>query len=370
MTERARGAYVIGLVLGLVVFALAGGLALPPLAAHGDFGEQWAAARVALDGGDPYDVETWRADAARLAGRASDAAAFVYPPYVTFALAPLALLPLGIAATAWVAGSLLIAALGVGALLRRYPPAHPLVALAIGFAIFASGASLLALAQGQWDLLLLGAIAWGAAAVARGGRSSGIAVLLLAKPQLAPLALLGFARAASGTARRRFAIGVAIGCAAIALTLVRADWWLEWARGAAGFQAARPIRTATIGTLFEPLGLLAPVLTVALIALVVGVSLRTSAPRALPLWLATSVLVAPYVQAYDHALLIAPLAMATSATGRTNARSAAAIALAGVAILVIGDAVIATATVAAGHDVLGALTPLAIWLLVWLAGRA
>src|SRR5512142_3432874 len=52
----SRRAYVVGLALGLALFALAGGARIPPVAAHGDFAEQWAAARVVLEGGDPYQT--------------------------------------------------------------------------------------------------------------------------------------------------------------------------------------------------------------------------------------------------------------------------------------------------------------------------
>ena len=361
----AGRAYLVGLGLGLVVLAFAGGTQMPPLATHGDFAEQWAAARVVLEGGDPYDTVTWRADAARLAGRASDSAAFIYPPYVTLALVPLAALPLSAAATLWVVASLVVAALGVGRLLRAFPP-HPLVALGVGFSLLASGGALLALAQGQWDLLLVGALSWAIVALGRAGRDASVATLLLAKPQLAPLVLLGLARASTGLARRRYIIGVAASLAFVAATVVRLDWWTEWLQASLRFGGRPPIRTATIATLFEPLGLWSPFAVVVLLAIVVIVSIRSDRTNSLPRWVCAGVLIAPYAQAYDHVLLIAPLVMATA--GPAGGRRYVLAAL-GIVVLVVGDLVIAGMTASEGHDIGGALVPLAIWLIVVVATR-
>lgn len=362
----SRRAYVVGLALGLALFALAGGARIPPVAAHGDFAEQWAAARVVLEGGDPYQTATWRADAARLAGRASDSAAFVYPPYVAFALIPLGLLPVDVAATLWIALSIAVAALGVSALLRSFPPPHPLVSLGVGFAVLASGGSLLALAQGQSDLLLLGVLSWSISMLVAERRTSGAAAFLLAKPQLAPVALLALARSATPIALRRYVVGLAVAFALIAATLVRLDWWREWASASLRFQADPPIRAATIATLFEPLGVWSVAAIALTLAVVVVLSVRADAAASLSRWLAAGVLIAPYTQAYDHVLLIAPLVTATS---RGAGRARAALAAAGIIVLVAGDLVLAWLTARAGHDVGAAIVPLAIWVIVVLATR-
>lgn len=364
ITDTAR-AYAAGLCLGLMVLALAGGLSVPPLAVHGDFAEQWAASRFALEGGNPYDTTAWRDAAARLAGRASDATAFAYPPYVTIALLPLAALPLEIAATIWVAASLLLSALALRSLLRALPPLHPLIALAFGFALFASGASLLALAQGQSDLLLFAGVAWSIAALKRGGDIAPGAVTLLLKPQLAPFTLLGLARATSGHARRRLAIGIGIALALIGITVVpRMEWWTDWVRGIATFQSAPPIRSATLATLTAPFGLVGVIAMLTIITVSVGLALRLPRIASLPVWLATSVLIAPYAQSYDHLLLLPAVVLASGMAARRSQRAAAIVAGSGVATLVLGGSIIAGATASAGHDVLGALVPLAVWCLV------
>ncbi len=356
-------AYLAGLAVGLVFVALAGGLNVPPLATHGDFAEQWTAARIVLNGGDPYDATTWRADAARLAGRASDAAAFVYPPYVTLALTPFALLPLPVAATVWIVLSVMAAAIALRRLLQEYP-AHPLAAFGYGLALLASGPAVLALAQGQWDFLLLASVCYAGVGALRSGPSIAAASLLVAKPQIAPFALIGLARSCDDATRRRLGIALGIVLTAIVLTAIRLDWWGEWLRGAFGFQAARPIRTTTIGTLLEPLGLVGAALVLVLIALAVTIAWRARGPAALAPWLAASVLLAPYVQAYDHLLLVPPVAIATA-----RARSGAFLAVIAILVLIAGEFAVAAVTLDTGRDVVGALVPLTIWALVILAAK-
>jgi hypothetical protein len=367
LTSGCR-AYVAGLALGALVLMFAGAISLPPLAAHGDFAEQWAAARMVLEGGHPYDPVTWRAGAARLAGRASDAIVFVYPPYVTLALVPLAALPLPIAATLWVGATLVIAALAVGALLRAYPPSHPLVAMMFGAALMSSTPSLLALGQGQWDFLLLAVVSRALVTVANEGRSSASALALLFKPQLAPLVLVAFARAATGRARVDFIAAGAVAVVLIAGTVVAVlPWWTAWLRGLTSFAAAQPIRTTTLAsTLDALLGPASAIVLVAVIATVtaIGLALPSQRPATLAAWIATAVLIAPYIQTYDHLLLLAPLVVATSAVALRSGGASLAVAMVGVALLVFGDLAAAATTMARGDDLFGALIPLAIWALV------
>ncbi len=362
MTDRG---YVAGLALGLVVLAFAGAIALPPLAAHGDFAEQWAAARFTLDGGDPYDPSTWRDAAARLAGRASDARSFVYPPYVTAALVPLALLPLPGAAAVWVGTSLVLAAVAFGRLLRAYGVSHPIATFAFGLTLLASGPTLLAIAQGQWALLLVAAVAWAAADRPRAGAPFASLVLLF-KPQLAPLAIVGFVRESAGPARRRMLIAVAAAVGLVAISVAtQAQAWIAWYRGIGGFAASQPVRTTTLATSLEALvGVAGPFVAATIVIVAIAVCLVV--PRgdaALALWLATAVLIAPYIQAYDHLLLLPPLAIATAVTARRGG-PAVAIAVAGCVLLIGGGLLAAGATMARGGDVFGAIVPLAVWSLV------
>ncbi|HET7701232.1 MAG TPA: glycosyltransferase 87 family protein [Candidatus Limnocylindria bacterium] len=363
MTGRA---YLAGLALAAAVLALAGALTIPPLAARGDFAEQWAAARFTLDGGDPYDPAVWRDAAARLAGRASDARAFVYPPYVTLALVPFALVPLPVAATAFVAVSAALAAVAVGRLLQASGIAHPVSAFAFGFTLLASGPAILAIAQGQWDLLLVAAVASGASA-RLAGRAPFAALALVLKPQLAPLSILGFVRETAGPARRRLLVALGAVLAAIALTAVAVfPLWQAWLRGAGSFAASPPVRTTTLATTLEALAGPTGALVAALLA-VTAIGVCLAAPRGdatLALWLATAVLVAPYIQAYDQLLLLPPLVLASAAAARRPGPLHLVVALAGCGLLTVGGLAASAVTMSRGADLFGALVPLAIWLLV------
>jgi len=363
--DRPYGA---GILFGLLALAIVGALTYPPLAARGDFVEQWAAARIVIEGHHPYEPATWRDDAARLAGRASDSPVFIYPPYVALALTPLALLPREFAATLWVVASVAIAAFALRALLLTFPPAHPLASAGYGIAVVASGPALLALAQGQWDFLLLAAVCACAVTLARGRAPTIGAAALLFKPQLAPFILLAIAASTHGPQRRRFVGAVGIALALIAMTVVALpSWWSSWYRGAIGFSGALPIRTTTLATTFETLlgaaGAVGAVIVV-LVAVGVALSFRAGTPAHLAIWLATAVLVAPYVQAYDHLLLLAPLAVAAAVAGRRSRRTAWMLASAGLIVLVVLATLSAGLTTARGRDVIGAFVPLAIWLLV------
>jgi hypothetical protein len=352
-------AYAAGLAVGIIVLVAIGAITLPPLASHGDFAEQWSAARLILEGGQPYDPATWQASAARLAGRASDSAVFIYPPYVALALVPLATLPVAAAATLWVAAGLIFAVLGIRSLLRMYVPPHPAVGALIGLTLVTSGPALLTLAQGQWGFLL---VACGAAAVIAqrgddGPTGAAAMVPFLLKPQLAPLVVLAFARGYGGRARRPY-LGV-IGAAALVILvtiLALPSWWLGWYEGAIGFAATHPIRTTTLATTSEALlgaggPIVAAAATITAVAVALAFDRRGDAHAAV--WLATAVLVAPYIQAYDHLLLVVPLVIAIGLAGRRSPRASLVIAFAGAAMLVVGATASAEITIRSGRDVVG-----------------
>jgi len=366
-------AFVAGLALGLVVLFAVGAVAIPPLASHGDFAEQWSAARLILEGGQPYDSSTWREGAARLAGRASDSPVFIYPPYAALAFVPLAAIPIGAAAVLWLGAGVLFAALGVRALLHAYPPPHVLLGALFGFLLLASGPSLLTLAQGQWGFALIASASAGCVALAhrRPATAAGAALAFLFKPQLAPLVLLAFARALDGAARWRFVAVIGVAALVILSTIVAFPrWWVDWYQGVAGFVAAHPVRTTTLATTAEALvGPIGAVVAAVVTLIAVGTSLAFGrrSDAHLPVWLATAVLVAPYVQAYDHVVLLVPLAIAVGVTAKRSRTTSFAIAAIGAAVLVLGATASSALTIARGQDTVGALVPAAIWLLVVIA---
>jgi hypothetical protein len=144
-------------------------------------------------------------------------------------------------------------------------------------------------------------------------------------------------------------------------------WWTAWLRGLTGFAAAQPIRTTTLAsTLDALLGPASAIVLVAVIATVtaIGLALPSQRPATLAAWIATAVLIAPYIQTYDHLLLLAPLVVATSAVAVRSGGASLAVAMVGVALLVFGDLAATATTMARGHDLFGALIPLVIWALV------
>ena len=363
-------AFAAGLAVGLIFLVAIGAVGLPPLASRGDFAEQWSAARLILEGGQPYDSGTWQASAARLAGRASDSPVFIYPPYVALALVPVAAIPLAAAATLWVTAGVLLAAFAIRWLLRSYPPPHPAIAAFIGLTLAASGPSLLALAQGQWGFFHI-ASAVAAAAAQRRGRAATTAVSLVPfflKPQLAPFVVLAFARAQAGARRWRYLAVVGVAALVILATIVVVPtWWVDWYRGIVAFTATHPLRTTTLATTFEALfgaaGALAAAAAV-IVAVAIALVFEPRSDVALAVWLATAVLVAPYIQAYDHVLLLVPLVIAVGVAARRSQRTAFAIAAIGVPVLLIAATASDALTIARGHDVVGALVPAVMWLLV------
>jgi alpha-1,2-mannosyltransferase len=356
-----------------MALSLIGAVTVPPLAAHGDFAEQWAAARSILEGSQPYDPTTWHGLAARLAGRASDSPVFIYPPYVALALVPLAVFPVATAATVWLLAGLVLAALALRGLIAQRPSGGVLLPALFGFALVSSGPSLLALAQGQLDFVLLAAIAAGTAAILRthAVAAGAASVVLLLKPQLAPLVILAFARALDGPRRGTYLWVVSGGIAAILITVaIVPSWWLGWLRGLTALAGAQPIRTTTLATTFEalagPTGIVLAALVV-ISAVAISLAFDRRSEGHLVVWLATAVLIAPYVQAYDHLLLIVPLALASGVLAPRAPRVAVGVGMAGAAILFVGAPFAAAVTIARGQDTVGALIPLAVWLLLVVA---
>lgn len=348
----------------LAGFGLAGGDGL--LAARGDFAEIWAGSRAIVLGRDPYDTATWTATLAELAGRFTPVPAFVYPPYVALALLPLALLPLGTAALAWTAFGVSAASVALGAAVRSFG-VPPRAAFLLGFALLASGPAAATYAQGQWDFFVL-AFTLGAATLARrfpllAGVAAGA---VLAKPQLALFSLWALVRASRARPGLGFGVGLAIVAAAIALTIAATPaWWASWLGSATtGFVSVRPLRAATLGTLLvEPLGLAGALAAAAIVFGLVAIALYFDGRGApgLAVGLTLGVAAAPYAQAYDHLLLIAPLAIASGAAARRSVRRAELIAGTGVIILVVVWTALYAGVVERGSDPYGALIPLAVF---------
>lgn len=103
-----------------------------------DFSGIWAGPRALASGHDPYDPSTWHTTAFALQGQVPQTVVYGYPGYVAIALLPLALLPLPAAAIIWAVGGIALAAVALGALLRRVAPGLPVVHGLFGATLFLS----------------------------------------------------------------------------------------------------------------------------------------------------------------------------------------------------------------------------------------
>jgi hypothetical protein len=354
--------FAVGLVIGALVLLALGMVerraALLPVS---DFAGIWAGGRAVVSGADPYDAATWSATARRSGTQPPDTAVYGYTPWIAFAMAPLALAPLGIAALLWSIGGIAAAVAGVLVLMRARPvPAYAMVM--VGVALLASQPALTSFMVGQWTFLLVGALAFAVAAALDARPSAAVALAAsLAKPQLWLLALPAILVRAPRAALPFTAIVAAM---VIGTSLAMPHWWSAWATHVAPARVTDPPRAATLGSLFAqavgPAGpplAYAAVLTIGLVA-VWRFGARSDA--ALAILIATSLLAAPYAWSYDWLLLIVPLIIGTSALAPVRPRRALILTLGGATALLILAPVLYGVAVVRGRETLGVLVPLAV----------
>lgn len=351
-------AYVVGLGLGLAILAGAGfETARETSVGRSDFAVIWTGSRALLDGGDPYEASSFQATAARYGTSRATIPIETYPPWVTVAFVPLALLDLPVAALVWSLGGAALASLSFGALLRSAAPSLPVVHTLAGLTLFASQPAIGTLVTGQWTFVLVAALSVVILALRRGHpRYAALATLpLLAKPQLFPFFLwaTGFATLARRPRQVSFAV---LGSAAWLVVLLGSavlvpGWTGAWLARVVIGVALDDRTTPTIAhwpsAAFGPAGVLvtASVLVAALAAA------RWSDPRTdsgLAVWLGVSLLLATYIRSYDQLLFVVPLALAAGSAGAASARRGVAIAVSGFGILLLGSIVL-YGTVAAGR---------------------
>ena len=307
----------------------------------GDFSQLWAGARVFVTGGDPYDPATWPGRVQELGGQDAVTPVFVYPPWVLFVLAPLGLLELQLAATAWIAATLIFAAVGLFLLLAQTAPRLPLAHTTIAFALVGSQPGIVAFYSGQWSFFLVGALALLSVFLHRRRQSlaalCGVAMLI--KPQLFLLAAPTLLRIAIARRQRRLIGGLVLlaTMAALASAVLFPRWWEPWSGVAAG--RGGNIRAASLPNamrdVFGDPGLVA---AIALVAGLIGLAFAFSpaSDAAWPVWLTVSVNAAPYVFVYDQVILLAPLALAAGILARDRPGRSLLVTSVGVAILVVG----------------------------------
>lgn len=338
----AGSAFLLGLAAGLVMLWQFGFLQVwQSNVFGGDFSQFWAGARVFVTGGDPYDPLTWPGRVRELGGQDAVTPVLVYPPWVLFVLAPLGLLELQLAATVWIAATLIFAAAGLFLLLVQAAPRLPLAHTAIAFALVGSQPGIVAFYSGQWSFFLVGALALLSLFLHR--RRQSLAALcgaaMLIKPQLFLLAGPTLLRIAVRRRQRGLVAGLALLAvvAAAASAVLFPRWWEPWS--SVPTERAGHIRAASLPNamrdVFGDLGLVA---AIALLAGLIGLAFAFSpaSDAAWPVWIAVSVNAAPYVFVYDQVILLVPLAIAAGILGRDRPGRALFVTSLGVATLAVG----------------------------------
>ncbi|MCA1683419.1 MAG: DUF2029 domain-containing protein [Actinobacteria bacterium] len=373
--RRADIAFFTSAAIALLLLVAVGGLQrrLEMIGAD-DLSRIWAGPRAYLAGGDPYDPATWRVMTRALGTLEPDTPVFIYPPWVTVALIPLAALPLNVASVVWLAGSVAAGLAGLRLLLRAYLPGA-VGAHALGPAmLLLSWVGALSLVIGQWGLILVGALS--ATAVwldAHPRRAGAVATALIAKPQLFILAAPAIAlHALWPVAGRIPRAGGHFVATAVALTLalvgiawiVIPSWWPTWILRIGAVQLG-PDSDTVPGLLFALGGPsapgFAPLIVVPLVAL--GLAFHPRSAAWLPVWLSLSLIVAPYMNSYDQIVLVVPIVMAAGIARGSRVASRAVLAV-GALILIVVTPVMYEVALRRHSETLGAIVPLAAYGLV------
>ena len=323
--RRADVAYLVGLgvgLAGLVIFF--GNLRIAMLGVD-DFATIWAGPRAFLLGFDPYDPVGWRATQVSVgAGTNLFSAVYLYPPWVTIALVPFALLSTRDGVVIWTVLGMLSAVIAMRALLRAHLPAVDWAHGVVGLLLMISAPAAVTFLTGQWTFFFVAALA-AIVLCLRAERpvAAGLlALAMLVKPPLFVFAALGLAvralwpRGADPASGRRFVlVALGAGVTAIAISwLVIPSWWPSWFEHIAVVQVG--IEPVTIQTLFFQLfgpngGWLAPPVILAMVFAALQFDPRSEAW--LPVWLALSIAGVIYANTYDLLLLLVPIVLAAGA---------------------------------------------------------
>ena len=369
--------------IALLVLAVLAWLALAligwPASAYrdNDFASLWIMGRMLLTGGDQYDyasyVEAHRAIGSRALTIVLPDTASFYPLTTALIAVPYALLPLALAAPAWLVTQAAFAIAALVMLARRLVPATfrrdafvlvGLTAATQSAWLMAGGGNLggfiLGLAASATTLLLAGHPAL--AGVAAGA-------ILIVKPQpllIAMFAVLLAVQRRDAIRMTAAALGVAV--VALALTIALRPGWIgeflaQTPRVAA--YASRTRQSTVFGLLGPELAWLAWLIVVAAVAALVLWVVRARPP--LPLVAGASVAVslfcAPYGWSYDHlTLAITAAAVIALVAPFERARLAALLALT-VAFVIVPWTTYALAF-QRGEESLSALVPAAMFAVV------
>jgi len=323
--RRTDAAYAAGLALGLAGLLVFFGNLRSAMLGIDDFATIWTGPRAFLLGLELYDPTTWRDTAVRIGtAHIPDNAVYVYPPWVTIALAPFALLSSSTASVVWTVIGMGTAIVAMRALLQAYLSDVDWAHGVIGFLLTISAPAAVTFLTGQWTFIFVAALA----AIVLFLRSRRpvpaglLAVIMLVKPPLFVFAALGLAVRALWprgpvvrTGRRFVLVAVGAGIATIAISwLILPSWWPAWLQHVAAVQVT--IEPVTIQTLFIQLfgpngAWLAPPAILAMVFAALQFDPRSDGW--LPVWLTLSSAGVVYSNTYDLLLLLVPIVLAAGA---------------------------------------------------------
>jgi len=375
--RRADLAYWAAVGAGVLFIALLGPLARRLEMVHfNDFSGVWSGARALVLGVDPWDPTQYYGFAVSVGTKTPDALVYDYWPWVGYAVAPLAMVPLEVAGWIWMLLSMTCAALALRGLLRAFVPARPVVHAAFGTALFIGQPSFHAIVLGQWSLLLMSGVAATVLALraARPRLAAVPSLIFLAKPQVMIITAVGLAYGAvrEPIFRRYVAFALVLAGAVVTITWLAAPdtWFSNWLTD---IPPRRTIRSAVLASALNQLigsngRLIAYALTAAG-ALLVAVRFRPGSDASLAAWLALSNAGAIYSWSYDQVLLFVPAVITTGILARRSERESRRFALAAASTLLFVSPVLYGIAVLRHDETFSVLVPIgffiAILLLLW-----
>jgi hypothetical protein len=249
---------------------------------------------------------------------------YLYPPWVTIALVPFALVSPRDGVVVWTVLGMLSMVVAIRSLLRAYLPtddwAHGIVGLLLVF----SAPAAVTFLTGQWTFFFIAALA-AIVLCLRDRRPTAaglLALTMLVKPPLFVFSAVGLAvralwpRSADPHGGRRFVtVATAAGLATIVISwLILPSWWPAWFEHIAVVQVG--IEPVTLHTFFKELfgqngGWLAP--PAVLVMVFAALQFDPRGEAWLPVWLSLSIAGVIYANTYDLLLLVVPMVLAAGA---------------------------------------------------------
>lgn len=375
--RRADLAYWIAVAIGVLFIALGGPLARRLEMVHfNDFSGVWSGARGLVLGVDPWDPTKYYGFAISVGTKTPDALVYDYWPWVGFAVAPLAMVPLEVAGWLWMLLGMTCAAFALRGLLRAFVPARPVAHAAFGAALFIGQPSFHAIVLGQWSLLLMSGVAATVLALraARPLRAAAASLVFLAKPQVLVITALGLAFGAlrEPVFRRYVLFALLLGGAVVTVTWLAAPdgWFSRWFED---IPPRRTVRSAVLASALNQLmgssGRLVAYALIALAAVLVAVRFRPGSDASLAAWLSLSSAGAIYSWSYDQVLLFVPAVITAGILTARSERAGRSFALAAAGTLLFVSPVFYAIAVLRHDETFSVLVPLgffvAIVLLLW-----